>query len=114
MVSQESGCESGPVVAGICCVVGVEVAGGASEFSAHRHILEHVELLAQAIHIHHYLFAEACGRRWLAVGLGEHGDIGPFVGSLLESGDELVEQRNERLVQRIAHTHGHRGVVYIL
>ena len=49
-----------------------------------------------------------------AVGLGQHSNAVPLFGTRIESGDELVEQRHEHLVESVLYRHRHRRVVDIL
>ena len=71
-------------------------------------------LTAQAVCEHLDFLAQASGGGGLSVGLGEHGHIGPFPGSRLKGGDQLVEQGEEHLVDGVFHRHRHRGVVDVL
>ena len=48
------------------------------------------------------------------MGLGEHGDVFPLLGILVEQANHLIEQRQVSLVERVADEHRHRSVVDVL
>ena len=95
-------------------MVGVEISGGAAELTAYGHGLERVGLGAQTIGEHSQLLAQTGGAGRLSVGLGEHGNVGPFVGLCLEVGNETLEFGQIDFEHRLAYRHGHGGVVDVL
>ncbi len=94
--------------------MGVEVAGGTTELTADAHGVEHLELTAQTVGKHLYLFTKTCGRGWLSVGLGEHGYVVPLVGTRIEMLNHLHETRTIYVADGVSYRHGHGCVVDVL
>ena len=111
---QETVPEGGPVDVRIGKVMGIEVTRGTTEFTAHRHGLEQFDLFFETIAEYPYLFSQAGGRCRLAVRLGQHGNIFPLLGIMVNQRQHLVEHRHVAVVQRLFDQQGHRGVVDIL
>ena len=103
-----------PVVAWECDKVGVEVAGGTAKLSAHRHSLQLLQLLFEAVGKHLDFLAQACGRRWLAVCLCQHWNVVPFGGMFVEPCNHIFKHGDKHTLGSVSHCHWHGGVVDIL
>ena len=92
----------------------VEITGRSAKLSAYLHIVESVELAAQTIAEHAYFLAQTGRGGGLAVGLGKHRYVGPFVGQRVELCDELRQHRAIHISDCLLDRHRHRSVVDIL
>ena len=72
-----------PVVLGICYMVSVEITCCTTKLSSHRRLFQTAQLLFQTIDIYHHLLTQTCGRGWLSMSLGEHGDVLPLLSIIV-------------------------------
>ena len=64
-----------PVAVGESHAVGVEIARSTTKLPAHRHLLQQLYLLLQAVGKHTDFLAQACRRRRLSMGFGKHWNV---------------------------------------
>ena len=95
-------------------MVGVEIAGGATELTTERHSLKRSNLLTQAIGKHADFLTQAGGRRRLTMGAGKHSHIFPLLGHLLEHLRHLAQLGKINFTDGLANRHRHGSVVDIL
>ena len=114
LVGDEGIAELPPVVLRIGHMVGVEVAGSPAELRRDRQFLQSAKLLFKAVDIDHHLLAKTGGRCGLTVGLGQHGNVLPLLGIVMELFDKLFDEGVVDLLQSLLHGEGNTGVVDIL
>ncbi len=106
--------EGAPVYIGESRAVGVEIARGAAELAAHRHLPESLHLLAKAVGEHFDFLPESRRACRLPVCLRKHRDGGPFAGHALKCLNQLVDARGKHLVDSLFKAHRHGRVVDVL
>ena len=114
LLTDETVAECTPVILGICHIVGVVVAGGATELGGHGLCLQCCQLALQTVHKHHHLLAHTGGRCRLAVGLGKHGNVLPLLGIGTQLCYQLLYLGIVNLLQSLLDAEGHTGIVDIL
>src|SRR5574343_855743 len=99
--------EGFPVELGVGRQVGVVVAHSAVELGGQLDTGDGLAGTAQAIHHVGHFLAQGGGAGGLAVGAGQHGQIGQVVGQLDQASDDLVQGRQQHAVATVAQ---HQGV----
>ena len=103
-----------PVVLGISHVVGIIVTCSTTELCGNRRVLQCTQLFFQAIHEYHNLFTQTGGGGRLTVCLGQHRDVLPLLGIVVQLLDEFLHHRIVHLFQSLFNRKRYTGVVDVL
>ena len=95
-------------------MVGIEVARSPTELRGDGGVLQRTELFLETIDIDHDLLTQTCRRCRLSVGLGEHGNILPSLGIVMELLNQFLEQGDVDIRQGLFDRERDGGVVDVL
>ena len=95
-------------------MVGIEIACCTAKLGRNLRGLQRFELLGKAVDVNHHFLSQTRRRCRLPVSLGQHRNVAPLIGILLQLGDELFHLRIIHLVQGFLQQQRGCGVVDIL
>jgi len=107
-------CKTVPVFVGVCHIMRVEVAAGASKLSFESDIIKMHELTVQAFGKNHDFFSYPGRRGRLAMGVGQHGNIAPLPCQGMQAVQQLVERRQYRIQLGFFDEQRHGRIIDIL
>ena len=106
--------ERTPVDVRECYQMSVEMARSAAEFGSEGNTVKFFQLPAQTVGIDTYLLAQRGGRSRLTMGMCQHGDVLPFLGTLIEHGENVAVCGHQHLFVALFHRKWHGCVVNVL
>ena len=95
-------------------MMGIIVARSTTELGSNRQILQPTQLLFQTIDVNHYFLAQAGRRSGLPMGLGQHRNVLPLLGIVVQLLYQLLNHRIVNLLQCFLNRQGYAGIVDIL
>ncbi len=114
MLSHKPVAELAPINVRVGHQMGIEIARGSAEFGREGDVLELFHLPLHAVGENHDFLAQGGGRCRLAVSMGQHGDVCPLSGPLLQQREDGLITGFEHLFVALLQQQGDRSVVDVL
>ena len=95
-------------------MVGIVVTCSTTELSSNRRVLQCTQLFFQTIHEYHDFLTQTGGGGRLSVGLGQHRNVFPLFGIIIQLLDEFLHHRIVHLFQSLFNRKRYTGVVDVL